>query len=464
MQAKTPAIAALLALLFCGPTARGAEVTELTTTLYEKPNLLDAHLSVGYRLRNQSGVVQREVLGADARQSGVQMGKDLRYSETTNIINIRGEIGLWKELQLHLEIPIIVSNTRTIGFDDDVNVGNSTTVNDKLFDASGLATNARDIGGTDVQGGLPLPTRAGLDQIHLGLSYAILSQRRDPTKPTWTVGFEGRIAVGAPKRYNPQFAPGDSQNPRQDLNGQTNKSVGRGIHQLHFFTTVSRRFRFLDPWFHLFYMAPVATGGSQFQQTNFPTTGQRRSGPRHIAGAQLGTEIVPWEVPKKHHKLSIELSTKITAVLDGRGYSPIWELFANNPRLSGPCTPDFLNPNPQGLGWANGVYCNAINDTLPFPGITNIENYMNISGTLALDLQFSRYFHARLGLSVGQNTAHFITFADQGRSPDDSGTINGSDPTQVNPLWRPIIDTVGHRYRVESATNFDFFFSITGKI
>lgn len=70
------------------------------------------------------------------------------------------------------------------------------------------------------------------------------------------LGFESRIAVGPTMAYEASDPLG-------------NKSVGHGLHELRFHTTVSRRFTYVDPWFGLYYQLPFArTDSSLLEQTS----------------------------------------------------------------------------------------------------------------------------------------------------------------------------------------------------
>ena len=88
-----------------------------------------------------------------------------------------------------------------------------------------------------------------------------------------------------------------------------------------------------------FYMLPVATDDSLFEKTTFALSGQENAGPMHRAGFETGLEIIPYERPKHHDKFSIEIRGRLETVFEGRGYSEMWELLANNSQLQGPCLP-----------------------------------------------------------------------------------------------------------------------------
>ncbi|MBW2733227.1 MAG: hypothetical protein JRH20_12610 [Deltaproteobacteria bacterium] len=461
----------LVALLMMGSSsAWAAEVTRLTSS-FEKDNPFDAHLSASYRYELNRGAIKRELVG-DTGQSSLRMVKEGRYSQVRHILDLRAEIGIWHNLQLHIGLPIVLGDSRTLSFaqngsdpctgdgpapsitDHCVTPNNSTLVRDGFLDRDALLSNnfrVIDWGGSDPPaGGLLLPNRAGVDQLHIGVSWAPVTQKDDPTKPTFALGFEARFAVGSIMRYDPN-RPKD------------NTAVGQGIHQMHWWLAVSRRFNpYVDPYISIFYMLPLATSSSLFSQTEFEGSGQERAGPQQVGGLKMGLELIPWEQPARNNKLSIGLHASMTGYFEGRGYSPMWEVFAGSDRLTGPCLQD---PNNSGstLLWDNGDYCRNSNETIPYPGITHIENYLNIGSRLTVDLQLTKYFHGSIGVGLAHDFAHNITYADAGRNVDNNGFIDLDNPREVNPMYRPLIDAPGRRFRVEESTIFDFFFNLTGQ-
>jgi hypothetical protein len=466
-----------LATLLGSHPAWAAEVTDLASA-FQKGNPFDAHLSVGYQRILKRGAFKRELIGepTDPNQAAIKRVKEGRFTHERHILNLRAEFGLWKHLQLHIALPIILADGRTFGFtqnggdpcpspqtlehpnpkteDNCVTPYNSTLVNDGFLDRDALLSNNTRVvdwgSNNPPQGGLFLPTRSGIDQLHLGISWAPIDQRDDDTKPTFVAGFEARFAVGSHMEYDPKKS-------------NANKSVGRGIHELSWWISVSRRMgKYIDPWFSVYYTLPIAAGGSLFDKTDFPGSGQLRAGPRQKAGLNIGMEIVPWEQPKENHKVSIELSAVANAIFEGRGYSPIWEIFAGAEVLNGRCLRSANNPG-GALLWDNGDYCRSENEVIPYPGITHIENFMNLGARLAVHVHLTKFIYGSLGLSLTHDTAHAVTFADAGRSLSPNGQIDLNDPAQVNPMYRPLIDAPGRRFRVEETTIFDMNINLTAQ-
>lgn len=450
----------LLALLCLSIPVWAAESTEIASS-FDKGDPFDINFSAAYRRSLHRGAIMRELLSSTG---SVTLAKEMRYSQINNVLALRSDVGLFRDLQFHIELPIVVGDDRELTFAQNggascgvprttncVTPNNSTSVRDGFLNGQAMAADQVLVAGSSgAPGGRLLPTRKGVDQLYWGITWAPFSQARDDTKPTWLLGFEMRAAIGKSMAYDP-------------TNPTANTSVGHGVHQYHFWSAVSRRFRWIDVWTSFHYLLPVAKRSSLHGHTDFSGSGQERSNPQQRGYVDFGMEIVPWERPRESDKFTIELGARIEGVFEGRGYSPLWELLAGQSQLLGPClAPPGGGPTP----WANGTYCDTNSGTIPYPGITRIENHLVLGGRLALNLALSKYFQARLGVGLAHEQDHAITYADAGRAICSAATPQGclgeidvNDPRQVNPMYRPLIDAPGRRYRVAESTIFDFFVS-----
>jgi hypothetical protein len=466
---RTSIFLAVLPFLLSSSVAQANWRTEVASA-FEDDDPYDFNIQIAFLRSLKRGAIKREVGYSGTGPYDINLAKELRFTQITNTLDIRAEAAVFKDLALHFEFPIVISDTRQLDFaqnggkscgspreTDCVTWNNSTLVRDGFLEHSRLSDQTVTIASENEYakgGGWKLPKRSGLDQFYLGLSWAVLNQVKDSTKPTWVLGFEARISIGTMMEYNPD-------------DPTANTGVSRGYHQLQWFTTVSRRFKYFDPWFNLFYLLPVTRSGSLLDKTTFPLSGQERSGPVQRGGGSAGMEIVVWEQPEKNNKFTIELGAKIEGVFEGRDYSEMWEVFANNPLLKGPCSPLPAGQSIDFTRWDNGTYCTERDqskksgDTIPYPGITSIENHAIFSGSFALNFQLTKWFRARAGVAFSHEQQHFITFGDAGKS-GNAGYIEQRDETQVNPMYRPYIDATGRRFRVGETTIFDFFLSAMG--
>lgn len=487
-----------LALVLLAAPALASEYTELASS-GDPEDPFDFNLSVGYNRALRRAAIKRELTGVVGDESLARplIVKDLRYTQVTHTLPIRAEIGLWQDLQLHVTIPLVVSDTRELAFARNegdsctfpgqeippelpncVDARNSTAVRDGLIPGVGPDTvefqgengfgtiASQDMPMTLAGGaraGALLPARSGLDQIHIGMDYAILSQARDDTKPTWVVGFEARPAVGGVMDYDPD-RPED------------NTSVGRGVHEFVFQTAFSKSTQYLEPFIHIWYALPVASKKARFYDYG---GGQDKAGPQQRAGVDFGLEVFAMKRPEEHQKVGIEVAGHISGAFEGRGYSEMWEVFRNNSRLSASCGIDDNADGTIDAGeqWANcdvrpGERVNydingdgAVDamDVDPdgqirHPGITDVENYGTFGGSIAIRTEVGQYIKFRIGAALSHDLEHFITFADAGEDgPDEDYVVTPDNHSEINPIYRPLIDQIGRRFRVEETTVFDFF-------
>ncbi|MEM9456142.1 MAG: hypothetical protein AAGF11_18310 [Myxococcota bacterium] len=449
------------------PSAHAAEVTRVATA-FEEDNQFDIHFGVAYDYNFKRAAILREWNAGPGDDSN-RLVKDLLFFQQRHTLTPTVEIGLWHDLALYLTMPIVLSDTRRYQFDqrpDDcvfgespqancVNKANSTTIRDGIVPETGFdATNSADPFGqfsgatseTIFQG----PLRRGLDQLHVGLKYGILSQRTRPHMPNWLIGLEGRFAVGRAMTFS-----------RDIINSspEGNTRVGRRIHELGVWTALSRRYRFLDPFFTAYWRQSIRASGGIFEDfSNLGSQGDVQ--PQSTAGMTFGSEVVPWERKAKGMKVSLYLSGTAILHYGGRGYSEIWELLADSPAMVGTNNPvDSANCD-RDLALQSSVASPGSSDYLTaggnacdkFQGVTDLQDFGTFGFDTGLNLHLGKYARVNLGVKAATDTRHFVTFTSRGDAdaepnsdPDrvDQGTI------EVNPLRRDVVDNVGRRYVVD---------------
>jgi hypothetical protein len=97
------------------------------------------------------------------------------------------------------------------------------------------------------------------------------------------------------------------------------------------------------------------------------------------------------------------------------------------------------------------------------PGITNVENYLDVAGELGVEVEIGTRWRIAGRFRYAEQQSHLITYADAGvdRPTCGGGRTTGCevdddevvDPgtEDVNPLYVPGVDSVGHRFRVDGA-------------
>jgi hypothetical protein len=315
--------------------------------------------------------------------------------------------------------------------------------------------------------------RSGLDQLYIGLQGLILSERRHPAYPTWLFGVEFRIAIGRVMDFerNPQGDPEGCSAPilnEWNCRPRLNKAVGRGVHEVRFFTSVSKWSKLwdsggIDAFFHLWYQMPFAYLRSSFYDDKYDFSGQYGEESKSPVikapmkgGVSFGGEFVLWSDPVKKHRIAIELTGMVEGQFEGRDYSQAYELLAGSPSLNLDCD----NSNYT-------LFCqnSRLRDRMfYYPGVTTVENFMRVGMRLGIHAQITKWVKFQILYALVHEQEHFLTMDDagidnpngpapsQGTPCPDSGCFNGRvdiGTYEQNPWHRAVIDQAGHRIRAQ---------------
>jgi hypothetical protein len=448
-------------ILLAAAPARAADITDVASS-FDEGNRFDFRFRFSYQHTEKRAQVKRELEGLPA-QDTIEVRKDLVYSSYRDAIAFRAEFGLFHDLMLHFELPLVISEQASLGFDQSagsgcifppasnpncVNEMNSTTLADGILMPGGFngAEGGRSFAppSSEVFRGAQRGARGGgsgldvFDTFNIGLTWAPLSQARDDTKPTWSIGVQFDASIGNIKRF-------DRAQPN------ANHAVSEGVHRFWARTDLSKRFKYLDPYIGFWYMLPIPRSDSLF--IDYGST-QKHKNPAMQGGTRFGLEIVPIERPAQHYKFAIDLSGRIEGHFLGRGYSEIWEMLASAPPLD--CTPATSGFNPACDPAAPGGRQNAYQGK-PFDGVTLIQNYATVGAGAALTGQIGPYVRLKIGFDYTHDQSHNITGDDIG-TPKANGTGRVMAPDEFNPAYRAVIDQVGRRYVVDNVNVYDVWF------
>lgn len=414
---------AILVFVAVAARAQAAEVTRVVSAL-DDDDTFDFNLTATWLHDVKSAAIDQEQETA----TGASLVHDLKYARTRDVLDLRMDFGILWDVGLHVEAPLVLHDSNHLNFASDVTAGSST------FIADGILPNYNGTSSPVFQS----PTRKGFENLGVGIAWAPFNQRRDDTKPTWTLGFDAKLDVFKDMRYDPD-------------NPGANTAVGLGYHQLIWSTWISRRFRHLDPYFGAAYMLPIRTNGSIFQDLG---GGQTAVNPQQLATVVIGTEVIAWENVARQQRVTIEARAHMDEHFAGRGYSELWEPLsaassckAGSPDLTG-CRPSLDEVTQAPV--INGATQPAMVKASPFPGVTDIEAYGTFGGDVGFNVQVGPYvrFRSTFGLSV--DAPHIITNASPGL-PGPDGRVDSNNPAQANPLYRESIDLPGRRFHVEQS-------------
>lgn len=454
----------------------GAEVSRVASS-FEEDDIFDIHFGVGYDFTFKRAAILREWNTGAANDTQNRLVKDLLYRQLKHTLTPTVEIGVWHDLAVYLTMPVVLADSRDYSFDQRVddcvfgdaanatctNKENSTTIRDAIipdngFDATSTANPGMQFTGSGTELIFRGPQRRGLDQLHVGAKYGILNQQKRSHMPNWIIAGEGRFAIGRAQTFRRDITLSDPSG---------NHRVGRRIHELGAWTALSRRYRFLDPYFVAYWRQALRAGDSKFQ--DFSSFGSQDDIlPQSTAGVTIGSEIVPFERKSRNVKLSVDVSGTAILHYGGRAYSEIWELLADSPALVGTFNPQDPCNRQESLNFAatapvgdpgyvaaGGPSCQA------FEGTTEVQDYGSFGFNAGLNLHLSQYFRINLGTRLLTDTRHFVTFAKRGDA-SLSGDPDRVEPdtAEVNPVRRDVVDNVGRRFAVDDVITFDVFLKV----
>ncbi len=425
-----------------------AEPTDLASS-FQPTKRFDLRISIGYQHREVRGQLKREVNAAVPDQATSLVFRDLSFARTRDELVVRAELGVFRDLMFHVELPIVLGDHADLSFDRSASPctlpptpgatciasENSSTVSDGIAPASGYDATAGGAALNDptVFRGVRRGASGGsgadaLDTLNFALTWAPMSQRQDPTKPTWVIAIEPRLSIGTIRAFD-RMAP------------DANKGVSDGVHRIHFRTAVSRRVGRFEPYFSLFYALPIARSGSAFVDYG---SSQKTKDPQHHAGGFFGTEIIAYEKGRPDWRVAIDLRGRLEGHFAGLGYSDAWEMFASSPALrcdavANPACDSTATQNPY--------------QSKPFTGVTSIAGYATVGVEVAIDAILTRWLHLRAGFAYARDQSHLITGDDVGKPSIEGGRV--SQPAEFNPAYRPVIDQAGRRYLVDNVDTFD---------
>lgn len=437
---------AVVAIAVAAPGRAHAGPYSVVPSAADPGDPIDLNFHLDYEYDIERATIRRERVGSTTDPTApIPELKDLIFRGSRHVLTPALELGVFHDLWLSMKLPIVIRQTHDLLYDQRstpcsfvdpgstcVNATNSTTVGDGLLQPGGF--DAGDPAGfaVDDDNVFRGPARKGLDVIWVGAGVAPMNQARDDTKPTWKITAELAIPIAKAAKL-------DRDDP------ESNTSVGTGVYSIRVSTSVARRIGWAEPFVALSWEAPFkAKDDSPFKDPGF---GARRTLPQQQAKVHFGFEAILVDRPIDATRVGLELSSTINARFEGRAYTPMWEVFAyaGDVRHGGPLV---LDADPITAG----------QQAVDHPGITDVENYLELGATAAVRAQIGRTVHLAALVSIATASQHVITFDDAGKDKPtcsatrttgcetDSNDLVTPGTDEVNPLHVPLIDLVGHRY------------------
>lgn len=441
-------VTSVLALLVAAApaTAPAAEITDVIDAA-DGDDPFDLRIEVDYRRSLRRAKITREFncqpsmvpehidTCPDAPPEGELLHvKELRYERVTHEVAPVVRVGLWHDLELKVEIPIIVGDEQTLRFAG--NGGNPDSIAITPAESSIAPENGENL--FDVPP--TLPKRSGFGDMLFMVRYAPISQERDDLRATWTLELGYRAPTGETMKYN-------------------NEAVGRGVHELIIGTALSHRFRYAEPYAKFDAVFPFASQNALFKDYG---DSQQHVGPGSRTGFMAGAELVPYDDPKRGVKFYVDVALGAEYQAEGRDYSELFDALGGAATGRDPSDACYAD-TPSSAAAPNCARYNPDSRSRiadqPVDGLTTVEEHVTFKSRLGLGMYLSRYAKVGVTLALDHDTEHYISNADIGRDLDGSGLVEargtaGYDPAEHNPTYVPAIDAVGRRIRVEETTVF----------
>ena len=427
------ALTALVLAVVAGPV-RAAEITRVATSA-EPGNPFDLDLGVRWDRSVEAATITREKgTGATGALPGgiVTDGDRLRYVRSRNAIVPRIAIGLWRDLELHAEMPYVLGDDQQWRY--GMRYGAST--GPAPGDPQSIAGNGIDASGTPcVPAPCPIfPVAPSTTDYHggragdltLGIAWGIFNDRKDDTKPFWLVGMDVTAPTAA------RWDPGKDRTANtwvSPYSVQANPGpIGEKIWKWDLYTALSKRYRYFDPYVKAHAQlafkssstysncdgVDAATAPGTVQQMNSnAAAGCAAAGSSagaklpFVAGLTAGTEIIPYEDTREGQRLSIDLRIYGDATSSQRFYN---ELTAATGKL------------------------------------LQTEGFLEIGALAGLYLRASSYVLLTAQASISTRTSHYLT----GEAPGDPGALN--------PNFDYRYDAAGRRFRISEVSIFALSF------
>jgi hypothetical protein len=445
----------------------------------------DLNLSLGFGYSSKSARILRETT---INQPGLSTGNFTAhtlnvadYSATATRLTPRVDIGMYKDLALHVSLPILLNYAQSLKA-----VGNE-------------AANSPALAGAPGEGPLftlpfTAPTRSGLEYLEAGIDVDIFNQARDQTKPTWLFGFAGRFGIGTPMHAcnnNPPAGqvkcadPGDiNRNGKADLRtgpggtpvgdaqsvAERTPGVTRGTITIDVHTLLSKRVKYVEPYGGFTALFEFPESSSDFHDSDFQASLVNH--PPLVGSMVAGMMIHPWENREKFTRITLDFRFAGEYHSEGRDYSELFDALGSS------SAPSLRQPQWASYTAGKGPDSSVVDTTSQrnyFSGLADVQAYGAYRGSFSLMWQASELIRFQVGAGYRHDQGHGIS-NDQPCNPDlkptnladvsKSGPCHsGTSPNEVstgqpNPNYRPTINSVGRRFFVDAANTFDMFASI----
>lgn len=430
-----------LALCLAGVSSPAAELTDVIDaadgldpfdfvgTVQYRRSLRRAKITREYNCDPRQRPEDAQTCSSAPSEGRLMFVKELRFERVVHEIVPEFRFGLWHDLELRVEMPIVVSSREKLRFAGDGGDPDSVPVTPENSTIAPGKLNGKDPENL-FEVPFRAPDRAGFGDMLFQLRFAPLSRERSKARGEWVLDFGWRAPTGETMKGN-------------------NSAVGRGLHEIIVGTAFSYRSSVMDPYLRLEGIFSLPASDTLFKDYG---GSQNYVHPGALVNLDFGTEIIPVD-HRNGTKFYIDLGLGASYQGKGRDYSEVFDALASAAKTC----------NPNGHNGENCAVYNTNSDSkiagTATDGITTVDEYMKFRGHFGLGVYILNHTKLGLNAALAYETAHFMSTASIGKDLDNSGLAEskGSElynPKEHNPTYVPAIDNVGRRLRIEEVTVF----------
>lgn len=399
-----------LCAVLVGTSSLAAELTRVASSFEEK-DPFGMFVDFTFDRTADRGTITREWYLPTGGSYDVT---ELRYQKYDVRLGIDVNIGIYKDVELHVGVPIIFQQDRNWFYADGSNENVSTIQRNCDADAAGNGCTDPGRGENSL---LTIPGnsyRSGLGDFTFGIGWNPFVQAKDPSKPTWTLRFDYTAPTAA--LLNPSIATTSSNRG----------GVGEKIHKYTFSTAVSKKVnRYLEPYMSIWYTLPFQAPGFYSNCDGSPSAlsypqncgkeGWSRSDtgikPAHTGGATVGFEITAFEREERHQRFAFDFRGFFNYTSEGRYYNELSDLFGK---------------------------------------LLYSSDYGTAGGQFGIIGQAAEFIKLKAITSFAYNTERFLTNENVGKDLNGNGQVDVTTaPQEINPNFDYRADRVGRRFRIE---------------